>query len=162
MNISVEMIADLIINIVSVIVLFLVVRKLAYNPVKKFMAARTQRVMDEKKQADEALARANKKEKKYDELLNNSAAAEREAIIRGEEAARQEAEKIIHSAQEKAASILHTAEKKAEEKYKKTVEDAENEIVELSMEAAAKLLAREITDDDNKKIVNDFLQSLGV
>ncbi|MGN0526038.1 MAG: F0F1 ATP synthase subunit B [Acutalibacteraceae bacterium] len=160
MNISAEMIADLVINIISVLVLVLVVTKLAYKPVKKFMDARTERVTAEKNRAEEALKLANEKEEKYNSLLEKSKEAEEEAVRNGEATARAEASKIIDTAEKKAEQILLNAQKKADEKYKKSVEDAKEEIVSLSINMSEKILSREITDDDNKKIVNDFLNSL--
>ncbi len=160
MELSVEMIADLVINIVSVIVLFLVVTKLGYKPVKKFMDTRTERVMADKKKAEEMLKEAEEKEAKYTELLENSEKASREAVRQGEEKARVEAGKIIDTAEKKAESIIQNAEKKAEEKYKKTVQNAEDEIVDISIDVAEKLLSREITDADNRKIVREFLDTL--
>lgn len=157
MNISTEMIADLIINIVSILVLFTVVRKLAYKPVKKFMQARTERVMKQKQDAEELAANAKQQSEEYSTLLKNSADAEKQAFKKGEERAKAEAQKIIADANDKANSIIATAQKKAEEAHKKMLEDAEDEIIDLSIEMSSKLLGREMNDDDNKKIVRNFL-----
>ena len=51
LGMSKDLIADLLINIVSIIVLYLVVKKLAYNPVKKFLDARTEKVEAQKAEA---------------------------------------------------------------------------------------------------------------
>ena len=53
LGMSKDLIADLLINIVSIIVLYLVVKKLAYKPVKKFLDARTQRVEAQKTEAED-------------------------------------------------------------------------------------------------------------
>lgn len=157
MNISAEMIADLIINIVSILVLFTVVKKLAYKPVKKFMQARTQRVMQKQADADELAETAKKQSEEYSQLLKNSADAEKNAFKKGEERAKAEAEKIIGAANEKAASIIAAAEKKAEETHRKMLEQSEDEIIDLSIEMSSKLLGREMNDSDNRKIVQKFL-----
>ena len=52
LGITKDLIADLIINIGSIVVLFVIVKKLAYKPVKKFMDARTERVMAQKTEAE--------------------------------------------------------------------------------------------------------------
>ncbi len=161
MNISAEMIADLVINIVSILVLFLVVRKLAYKPVKKFMTERAERILKDKTQAQELSRIAEEKSKSCDELIKENEIAKKEAIKKGEEEGRKEAESIIGNATLKAERIIADAEKKAQEKYQKATEEASDDILRASFEISEKLLSREITDEDNKKIVEDFLKSLG-
>lgn len=157
MNISAEMIADLIINIVSILVLFTVVKKLAYKPVKKFMQARTERVMKQREEAEQLAETAKKQSEEYSQLLKNSADAEKSAFKNGEERAKAEAEKIIAAANERAVSIIAAAEKKAEETHRKMLEQSEDEIIDLSIEMSSKLLGREMNDSDNRKIVQKFL-----
>ena len=161
MNISADMIADLVINILSILVLFFVVRKLAYKPVKKFMDARTERIMNEKENALKLASEAKQKSEKYEELLKKCEDAEKKAIQKGEDEAREEAEHIIDAAHTKASQIIGNAEKKAAEKYEKAVEEAQDEIVDISLEMASKLLSRQVNDEDNRKIVEEFLASIG-
>lgn len=161
MNISADMIADLVINILSILVLFFVVRKLAYKPVKRFMDARTERIMNEKANAEKLASEAKQKGEEYEELLKKCEDAEKKAIQKGEDEAREEAERIIDTAHAKASQIISNAEKKAAEKYEKAVEEAQDEIVDISLEMASKLLSRQVNDDDNRRIVEGFLASIG-
>ena len=66
LGMSKDLIADLLINIVSIIVLYLVVKKLAYNPVKKFLVARTERIEAEKAEVSKTLSEATEMKEKYD------------------------------------------------------------------------------------------------
>lgn len=160
LGITKDLLADLVINICSIIVLFLVVKKLAYNPVKKFMAARTERVTAQKREAEKLAREAQAKVYEYDELLKECETAKTQAIKDGEAVAREESARIVSVAKEKAQTIIDNANKKAEEKYSKTVEDANDYIVNLTIDASSKLLRREVNDEDNKKIVEDFLNSV--
>ena len=49
---------------------------------------------------------------------------------------------------------------KAQDKYDRAVEEANDYIVNLTIDASSMLLKREINDDDNKKIVEEFLNSV--
>ena len=75
LGMSKDLIADLLINIVSIIVLYLVVKKLAYNPVKKFLNARTEKVEAQKLEAAENLKEANEMKEKYDVIIIGSGPA---------------------------------------------------------------------------------------
>lgn len=157
MELSKEMLVDIVINITNILVLFLVVRKLAYKPVKNFMTQRTQRVLKEKEAAQTLADEAERKSDECDRIIEESTKAKEEAFKEGELLGKKEAQRIIDEANEKAKVILANADKKAEEKQKKMLEDTEDDIVSIAVDVSEKLLSREITDADNKKIVEDFL-----
>lgn len=160
LGITKDLLADLVINIVSIVVLFLVVKKLAYNPVKKFMAARTEKVMAQKLEAEKLAEEAQAKSFEYEELLKECENAKAQAIKEGEALAREESGQIVSAAKEKAQSIIDNANKKAEEKYNRMIDEANDYIVNLTIDASSKLLKREVNDEDNKKIVEAFLNSV--
>lgn len=160
LGITKDLLADLVINIVSIVVLFLVVKKLAYNPVKKFMAARTEKVMAQKLEAEKLAEEAQAKTSEYEELLEECENAKAQAIKEGEALAREESGQIVSAAKEKAQSIIDNANKKAEEKYNRMIDEANDYIVNLTIDASSKLLKREVNDEDNRKIVEAFLNSV--
>ncbi|MBO5462164.1 MAG: ATP synthase F0 subunit B [Clostridia bacterium] len=160
LGITKDLLADLVINIVSIVVLFLVVKKLAYNPVKKFMAARTEKVMAQKLEAEKLAEEAQAKSFEYEELLKECENAKAQAIKEGEALAREESGQIVSAAKEKAQSIIDNANKKAEEKYNRMIDEANDYIVNLTIDASSKLLKREVNDEDNRKIVEAFLNSV--
>lgn len=160
LGITKDLLADLVINIVSIVVLFLVVKKLAYNPVKKFMAARTEKVMAQKLEAEKLAEEAQAKSSEYQELLKECENAKAQAIKEGEALAREESGQIVSAAKEKAQSIIDNANKKAEEKYNRMIDEANDYIVNLTIDASSKLLKREVNDEDNRKIVEAFLNSV--
>ena len=160
LGITKDLLADLVINIVSIVVLFLVVKKLAYNPVKKFMAARTEKVMAQKLEAEKLAEEAQAKSFEYEELLKECENAKAQTIKEGEALAREESGQIVSAAKEKAQSIIDNANKKAEEKYNRMIDEANDYIVNLTIDASSKLLKREVNDEDNRKIVEAFLNSV--
>ena len=160
LGMSKDLIADLLINIVSIIVLYLVVKKLAYNPVKKFLNARTEKVEAQKAEAAENLKEATQMKEKYDELLKDSENAKADAIKEGINNAKAEATDILETAREQAKAIVDKANKNAKEKEQETIENARDEIINLAIDASATLLKREFDDADNKRLIEDFLDSL--
>ena len=121
LGMSKDLIADLLINIVSIIVLYLVVKKLAYNPVKKFLDARKERVEAQKAVAEESLKEATEMKEKYDELLKDSENAKADAIKEGINNAKAEAAEILDSAREQAKAIVDKANKNAKEKEQELI-----------------------------------------
>ena len=160
LGMSKDLIADLLINIVSIIVLYLVVKKLAYKPVKKFLDARTERVEAQKNEAATALTEATEMKEQYEELLKDSENAKADAIKEGIDNAKAEATEIINSAREQAKTIVDKANKNAQAKEQEALDNAREEIVNLAIDASATLLKREFDDADNKRLIEDFLDSL--
>lgn len=160
LGMSKDLIADLLINIVSIIVLYLVVKKLAYKPVKKFLDARTERVEAQKNEAATALTEATEMKEQYEELLKDSENAKADAIKEGINNAKAEATEIINSAREQAKTIVDKANKNAQAKEQEALDNAREEIVNLAIDASATLLKREFDDVDNKRLIEDFLDSL--
>ena len=96
-----DAVRDLIINIINIIVLFVIVKSLAYKPVKKFLDARKARIDESLKNAEDKNAEADALKAQYEDALKQS---------------RQESDKIIGeaelSAQKRAAEITSDADKR--------------------------------------------------
>ncbi len=159
MDLSKEMLVDIAINIINILVLFFVVRKLAYKPVKKFMDERTAKVTAEKENALRLSEECEEKIGEYNKLLKESEKAKEESVKEGIKEAEKQSAVIIGEARKKAELITVNAEKKAEDERKKLMEEAKSDIISLVFDASEKVLCREVNDEDNKKAVEDFLNS---
>lgn len=155
-----DLLADLLLNIISIIVLYLVVKKLAYKPVKKFLDARTEKIEAEKSAASKTLSEATEMKEKYDELLKDCETAKADAIKEGIQKAKEESKEIIDSAREQAKTIVDKANRNVAQKEQEIIENSREEIVNLAIDASATLLRREFDDSDNKKLIESFLDSL--
>jgi F-type H+-transporting ATPase subunit b len=155
-----DLLADLLLNIISIIVLYLVVKKLAYKPVKKFLDARTEKIEAEKAAASQTLSEATEMKEKYDELLKDCENAKADAIKEGIQKAKEESKEIIDSAREQAKTIVDKANRNVAQKEQEIIENSRDEIVDLAIDASATLLRREFDDSDNKKLIESFLDSL--
>ncbi len=160
LGISKDLIADLLINIISIIVLYLVVKKLAYNPVKKFLDARTAKVEEQKTLAEKNLLEANELKEKYDKLLKDCDSTKADALKEGVATAEKEAKIILDNAKEEAKAIVDKATKTAQIKEQEAIDNSREQIIDLALDASSALLKRQLGDADNKKIIEDFLTSI--
>ena len=93
--------------------------------------------------------------------------------IRKERGVNQEelAKEIINEANENAKIIIDSAKKEADEKLKKTnseieaskqkmINSSKDEIAELAVNIAERILQRETNDKDNKKIADEFFSEV--
>ncbi len=157
MDLSKEMLVDIVINIINILVLFFVVRALAYKPVKKYMKNRAEKALEVKTAAEALYEESRGKIAEYEELVVQGKKAKERAVEEGEKEGREEAAAIIAEAEGKARKIIADADKKADELRRKAIEEAEEEIVNIAIEASSKLLEREVTDEDNIRFVKGFI-----
>ncbi len=153
---SKDMIADLILNIINILVLFFVTRALLYKPVKKFLNARAEKLEAAQKEAADAKAQAQTSKAKYDAVLSDAEKVRTEAVEKAEAEAKAAAERILAEAKAQAADTVETGRKKAESERKKILDGAKEDIVDAALDATEKLLGRVVADEDNRRIIDGF------
>ena len=79
--------------------------------------------------------------------------AQKTANIRGEE--------IIRQANEEAVAIREKASADIAQEKKKAINDAKDEIAGISLAIAGKVVGRELTADDQKALIDSFINELG-
>jgi F-type H+-transporting ATPase subunit b len=146
----------LITQIVNFLILFLLLRAVAYKPLMNMMRQRRERIeqgLDEARRAREALENAEADAQRL--LTEKQAEAQRlvnEATSKAEEAARQTREE----AREQAASILEQAKAEAEAERNRILGDVRGQIVDLSIAAAHRLIGDGLDPARQRKLVRDF------
>ena len=151
-----SVISSLILNIVNIIILFVVLRLLVYKPVKKFMAERQERVDKDIKSAQDKLKAAETAKAQRDAELAEAVDAadkERRRIL---DAAESHAAEITAAAEEQADQIRSTAEIQAQHTAEKMREEAREEIADLAVEIASRVLEREVKTGDNQEIIDKY------
>lgn len=150
---------DLLLNILNIVILFLIVRTLVYKPVKKFMNARRERIDNESKKAQDTMDEALKIKAEYESKLTDAEEKSKEVIRSGEDDARKKASEILSEAESKSAEIISLARKQGETEKKAALDSMKSDVASLAVEISEKILSREITDRDNKKIAENFFKS---
>jgi F-type H+-transporting ATPase subunit b len=135
--------------------------KFLWKPVLKMIKDRQQEIDDMYSEADAAKANAEAMEAEYKEKL--SVAVEtgdrivKDAVARGQ--AREE--EIIRQANADAAAIMDKASADIALEKKKAINDAKDEISDMAMAIAEKVVGRELNAADQAALVDDFIDSLG-
>jgi F-type H+-transporting ATPase subunit b len=144
-------------TLVIFVVVVVVLGKFAWGPMLSLLQQREEFIhkslADAKRDRDEAEARL----KEYAAKLQ-SAHAEAAAII---EDARRDAgqlrEELRQRARTEADTIVRNAERQIEMQTAKALQQIRNEAVDLSVSIASKLLQRNVTKEDNDKLIAEAL-----
>ena len=148
-------------TVVNVLVMYAVLRKFLFKPVQDVIAKRQQMV-------DANLADAETSKKEAAETMN--AAQEKlrnvdnEAAARREESAQQaekQKEQLLAEAQRQADAIVAEGKAAAEAERASKLRQADAQIADLTRTMCAKVLERNLTQQDDARMLDDLLQKAG-
>ena len=148
-------------TLANTVALFLVMKKFLWVPVLKMIEERQQEIDSLYAEAGSAKAEAKAMEEEYRNKL--SAAADtserivREAVARGQS----REEEILRQANAEAAAILDKASADIAQEKKKAINDAKDEISVIALSIAGKVVGKELSGDDQAKLVDSFIDELG-
>ena len=112
-------------------------------------------------EADEAKNAANAMQQEYAEKLNAAGETGERIVKEAVERGRLREEEIIRQANAEAGAIMEKANAAIAQEKKKAVNDAKNEISDMAMSIAEKIVGRELTGVDQNKLVDEFIDELG-
>lgn len=146
--------------LLNTLAVFFVARKFLFKPVHKLITDRQNEIDGMYADAGKAKADAQEMAAEYQhKLADAQATSERlvkEAVARGQN----REEEILRQANAEASAILTKAAADVEQEKKKAVNDAKDEIAEMAMAIASKVVERELSDDQSA-LVERFIDELG-
>lgn len=152
---------QILVSLANLVLLFLIIKKFLYKPVKKMLANRQQTIDSQYDAAEEAKEQALLDKKMYEEKLS-SAKSEADGVIRSAvNTATLREQEILKEAKDKADGIIRQAEVQAALELKKAEDSIKEEIVDVSTRLAEKMLEREIKPEDHKNLIDSFIDQIG-
>ena len=97
----------------------------------------------------------------YEQNMLESKAKAEKLLQNAQQTAAQRGEQIIGDAQKTAVAMKQKAEAEIAQEKKRALNDAKNEISEIAMAIASKVVGRELTAADHAKMVDSFIDELG-
>jgi len=97
----------------------------------------------------------------YEQNMLESKAKAEKILQSAQQTAAQRGEQIINDAQKTAVAMKQKAEAEIAQEKKRALNDAKNEISEIAMAIASKVVGRELTEADHAKMVDSFIDELG-
>ena len=145
----------------NTIVLFLVLKHFLFKPVMKMIEDRQNEIDTMYALADETKASADALQAEYQQKLavaaDTSERIVKEAMARGQS----REEEIIRQANAEAAAIMDKAAADIAQEKKKAINDAKDEISEMALAIAGKVVGRELNAADQASLLDHFIEELG-
>ena len=142
------------------LVMVFVFFKFCYKPIKKRLLARQEHIQQNIQEAQEKNSEADRNREIAAMTIKDSHEKADKIITDANKAAQASAQKIIDQANEQADKIRIQGQKDAEEIKKEVDRQAHDEIVTTAIAASKEILGRELTKEDNDKVIDDFINKL--
>ena len=147
--------------LLNTLVIFFVAKKFLFGPVMKIITDRQQEIDDMYTQADSAKEEAVKLQAEYEDKLSQAAATSERLVKEATVRAQGREEEIIREANERAEAIRAKASADIAQEKKKALNDTKDEISVIALAIAGKVVGRELDAEDQRNLVDSFIEELG-
>ncbi len=137
--------------------------------IKRFLLKPVQKVLDERRaKADASIAEAQKAKEEavtmkedYEKSIAGAKNTANEILTSAQKTAQAQSDQILQEAAAQAAAIKAKASADIEQEKKKALADIKNEIGDMAVGIAGKVIEREVNEDDHKKLIDEFIENVG-
>lgn len=156
-----QLLADTTLTIIAVFVLFLALSYFLFNPARKFMQARQDKIAGELDNAKTKEEEAAKLKEEYEAKLSNADKEADEILSAARKKALASENRIIADAKEEAARIIARANVEAELQKKKVADEVKKEMIHVAAAMAGKFVAASMDDAKQEALLNETLAEIG-
>ncbi|MCL1809488.1 MAG: F0F1 ATP synthase subunit B [Clostridiales bacterium] len=151
----------LVMNWVTIIVLFLVLKHFFFDKVHNFVIARQDAVKDVIDNAEATNRRADEKLDAYNKRIAGIEGEGREIIKNAKLKAESQAADILDEANKRAEALLDKALKEIEREKAQAITDMKNQIVALSLMAAEKIMEKDLEATGQDAFIDKIIEQAG-
>lgn len=152
---------QIVVSLLNLVILFLLIKKFLYGPVKKMLSDRQANIDKQYSDAEQAKLKALEDQKSYEEKLS-TAQMEADGVIQSAvDTAKAREKEILADAKQKAEGIVSKAENDAKLAILKAEDSIRREIIDVSTVLTEKVLQREISENDHKNFIDSFIDNIG-
>lgn len=152
---------QILISLCNLLLLFLILKKLLFSPVKRMLEKRQSEIDGQYSEATQSKQEADSSKALWEEKLGNAENQAQEILSSAAAKADVRAQQIVAEAEGRADDIVRQAKAAAELEKKKAEAEIKKEIIDVSAVLTEKMLGREVSDDDHKKLFASFLEDIG-
>ena len=140
--------------------LLLAVKHYAWGPVKDMMEKRRQKVIDDLDQAASDRKKAETLANEREAALKNSRQEATQILSDAKSNAQKTGKQIVSEANDEASAIRERAKADAAQAKTDALNEARDEVADLSVTIAEKVIAKNLSAADQKELVDQFIKGL--
>ncbi len=148
---------NIVFAIVNLLIFFVFIRLVLFKPIMRTMEKRRELIQKQFDDAEEAKSDAEKLKEEYQYRLEGVEEEQKNMIAKAQENAKQEYDKILERARTDADRVKNDARKSAQIESEKARLAVKEEIAQIAMETAEKVVGKSAGAQTDSDIYNKFL-----
>lgn len=151
----------IVISLANLVILFLILKKLLFKPVKKIVDQRQKELDTEYRKAEQTQAEADAVKAEWEGRMATAEAEADKIISEAVERADSRNEVMLYESREKADQIIRKAKADIERDRREARETIKKEIVDVSQALSEQIIGREINMDDHRDLIDKAIDKIG-
>lgn len=152
---------DIVFQLVIFLVLLALLKKFAWGPLMGIMKQREEHIGNEINAAEQSRIEANKILEEQRALLKDARQEAQNLIEGAKKQGDVQREEIISIARSEAERLKESAKLEIEQQKEKAVAAIREQVASLSVLIASKVIEKELSAEDQEKLINDYIQEAG-
>lgn len=157
----VELNATFVFQLVNTFILYLILGKFLFGPVTSFMANRENEIKDQIQNAQTLEDEAHALITQYEKKLETADEEGKDIIKKQTQRAEGRAFEIIKTAEAEIETMKLNAHRELERERIKAVNELKDQISELTIMAASKVVEKDLNEADHKALIDQFINEVG-
>ena len=152
---------ELAFQLINTFLVFLLLKKLLFKPVLSVIEAREKDIRENLAEGEKAKSEGLSLKKEYQEKVNSAKNEGQEIIKQATLRAEQKETEIISTAKQEAQSLKEKASKDVEQERQKVMNEIKNDISDIALLAASKVIEKDIDKSKHEELINNFIKEVG-
>ena len=148
------------VQLIAFIIMAVIVVKFAYKPVKNFLNKRREYIANNLKEAEDKNLEATKNVEESIASLNSSKKEAIKIIQDAQKEAEVQRDKVFEETKAQIQEKRLQAQEDIKKEQEKAIKQVHDDVVSLAYQATKSILEREVNEDDDKKLVDEFVSDL--
>ncbi len=153
--------STLIFALINFLILLFCLKKFLYKPLFNMLDERASTIAKNVDDAEQAREEANALKAEYEASLKEAQTKAQEIIQNANKLGEETRAEIIAKAREEAARASEKAREEINREKEQALKDLRAEVADLAVDAASKIIGRNVTIADHENLVNEFIKEVG-
>ena len=148
-------------QILNLFIQVYLIKRFLFKPIREVLEKRRMMADEELTQAQKARSEAETMREQYEQDMAAARTKAGEILSSAQKSADARSEEILREADRQAAAIRQKAEADIAQERKNAVNAIKAEIGTVAMDIAGKVIEREISEEDHRKLIDEYIQNVG-
>ena len=148
-------------TIVTFLIVLFILKWKAWGPLMSALDKREEDIREALSSAEKAREKADKVAEDYDEMIRKAQSEAQKIVAESKTTGDRVRKEIKETAEKEARVILDKAQVQIESEKEKAVQEIKSIVVDFSLQAASKVIEKNLESEDNRRIIHDTIEGIG-